>query len=245
MATAGGALRAGTVAALYRYPVKSTAGQLLRIAPVMTDRFQHDRQWAAYTADGGIASGKRTRRFRPVPGLMQWQSTAHDGDDVPYLISPAGQRFRVDDPVASSALSAAFDQPLTLRAETTIQHYDESPVHVVTTSSLAAAQTLIGVPLDRRRVRSNIIIDTGVEPWFLEDEWAGGLLAIGPEVLLRLGPAMTRCVMIDQDQRGVAARPHALKPLGMHHDARLGVQASVLRAGNIQLRDPVTWLLDA
>ncbi|MBT2587161.1 MOSC N-terminal beta barrel domain-containing protein [Arthrobacter sp. ISL-95] len=56
------------IRALYRYPVKSTSGQTLSYANVTEGGLEHDRKWAIYTEDGGIASGKRTRRFRPVPG---------------------------------------------------------------------------------------------------------------------------------------------------------------------------------
>jgi uncharacterized protein YcbX len=130
----------GNISALYRYPVKSTAGQALQAAAVTARGLRHDREWAAYTEDGGIASGKRTRRFRPVIGLMNWASMAEDDDDVPLLVSPEGIRYQVDDPGASEALTAVFGQELTLRHETTIQHHDESPLHLLTTSSLAAVE---------------------------------------------------------------------------------------------------------
>lgn len=122
----------GRVRALYRYPVKSTAGQALEMAAVTATGLGSNRRWVVYTGDGGVASGKRTRRFRPMIGLMGWTSRAEDDDDVPVLVSPEGVRYRVDDPAASEALTAAFGQRLTLRPESTIQHHDESPLHLLT-----------------------------------------------------------------------------------------------------------------
>jgi uncharacterized protein YcbX len=52
----------GTVAQLARYPVKSMAGERLGEATVEHRGLVGDRGWAVYTADGGIGSGKRTRR---------------------------------------------------------------------------------------------------------------------------------------------------------------------------------------
>jgi len=227
----------GTVAVLSRYPVKSTAGQALESASVSAQGFQHDRRWAVYTEDGGIASGKRTRRFRPVIGLLEWQSTAGEGDRVPTLISPAGGRWQADDPAASEALTVAFGQRLDLRRETTVQHHDEAPVHVITTSSLIAAGALVGTAVDHLRFRPNIVIDTGPEPRFLEDEWSHAELALGSEVILRLGAGMPRCVMIDRNQAGVAAGPKVLASLGAQHGAVLGLQADVAHGGTVALGD--------
>ncbi|MCC3272455.1 MOSC domain-containing protein [Arthrobacter zhangbolii] len=229
----------GTVRALYRYPVKSTAGEALAAVEVTRRGLRDDRLWAVYTNDGGIASGKRTRRFRPVPGLMQWSSsTAEDG--VPLLTGPDGRSYRVDEPAASTALSSALGRELRVQPETTVQHHDETPLHLLTTSSLAALDDLTGAQVDERRFRANIIIDTGPERVFTEDAWIGAELALGPEVLLQLGPGMPRCVMVDQPQAGVDAGAKALKVLGAHHRAELGLQAHVLRTGMLRAGDTVT-----
>lgn len=230
----------GTIKALYFYPVKSTAGQGLKTAAVTEQGIERDRRWAVYTADGGIASGKRTRRFRPVPGLMEWISVVEDGCAVPVVVSPDGARYRVDEPAASQALSAAFNQELTLRPESTIQHHDETPLHVVTTSSLAALGQLGGAMVDERRFRANIIIDTGDSPAFVEDDWVGSELMVGRGTVLRLGAGMPRCVMIDQPQAGVPAEPKALKILGSHHQMELGLQAHAVHTGTVKVGDVLT-----
>ncbi|MGI3785886.1 MAG: MOSC domain-containing protein [Janthinobacterium lividum] len=227
----------GRIRALYRYPVKSTAGQALEMAAVTEKGLAGDRRWAAYTDDGGIASGKRTRRFRPVIGLMDWSSAIEDGDDVPVLVSREGARYRVDTSAASDALTADLGQRLTLRPESTIQHHDESPLHLLTTSSLAAIEGLLGVPIDQRRFRANIIIDTGDVPEFIEEDWIGAELAVGTKVTLDVGPGMPRCVMVDQSQNGVAADRKVLRSLGAHHGTELGVQARPTRIGTLRVGD--------
>ena len=229
----------GTIRAMYRYPVKSTAGQALRTVRVTEDGLQHDRRWAIYSEDGGIASGKRTRRFRPIPGLMQWSSHIEDERDVPILVSPDGVQYHADAAAASQALSEVFGQKLELRHETTVQHHDESPLHLVTTSSLHALARLSGLPVDERRFRANFIIDTGTEPVFQEDDWIGAQLLIGDEVCVQLGNGMPRCVMVDQPQRGVAAEPKTLKLLGTHHDTSLGLQVHTIRTGTVRIGDRV------
>jgi len=226
----------GTVAGLYRFPVKSTAGESLSAAPVSHRGLLHDREWAVYTADGGIASGKTTRRFRKVEGLMSWLSDVSTGDRLPTLHSPDGDAYRVDDPAAAEALTRAFGQPLTLQRETDIRHHDECGIHPVTTSSIRRTEQLIGGGLDVRRLRANIVLATEGSD-FLEDGWTGGELALGPDVVLRLGPGMPRCVMVDQPQADVPAGPPMLRTLGSIHDVLLGLQAHVVRTGTISLGD--------
>lgn len=231
----------GTVRLLNRYPVKSTAGEALPSAVVGDRGLLHDRGWAVYTADGGIASsGKTTRRFRKLEGLMSWRSTvAHaDGcsEELPALHSPDGGIYRVDEPAAAEALSRVFGQPLTLRRETTTRHHDECAVHLVTTSSIRRVEQLVGGRVDDRRLRANIVLQTeGIG--FVEDTWTGGELALGPEVVLQLGPGMPRCVMVDQPQADVAAGPPALKALGRAHEILLGLQAQVIRPGTVSIGD--------
>ncbi|GAB3559403.1 hypothetical protein GCM10027405_07400 [Arthrobacter alkaliphilus] len=96
-----------------------------------------------------------------------------------------------------------------------------------------------GLPVDERRFRANIIIDTGAEALFQEDSWIGAELAIGDEVCLRLRQGMPRCVMIDQPQQGVAAEPKTLKLLGTHNKTTLGLQVDVIRTGTVRLGDKV------
>jgi uncharacterized protein YcbX len=230
----------GTVQALYRYPVKSTAGQSLSSAELTERGLRHDRGWAAYCDDGGIASGKRTRRFRPVIGLMGWRSRVEADDDVPVLISPEAVEYAVGDPAASTALTAAFGQRLLLRSESTIQHHDESPLHLLTTSSIAAIEGFVGATIDHRRFRANIIIDTGPEPGYVEDDWADAELAIGGEVVLHVGPGMPRCVMVDQAQDGVTVDSKILRSLGAHHGTALGLQARSGCTGTIRVGNVVT-----
>ena len=109
--------------------MKSTAGEALQTVEVDQRGLLRDRGWAVYTADGGIASGKTSRRFRKIDGLMKWRSTAPaDSNDVPQLHSPRGSSYSVDDPRAAEALTHNFGQPLTLRPERSMSHYDDCPI---------------------------------------------------------------------------------------------------------------------
>lgn len=221
----------GVVSLLARYPVKSMAGEHLRAAAVEQRGLAGDRGWAVCTDDGGIGSGKTTRRFRRVDGLLGWSADL-DGD-VPVIESPAGERFRADDPATELRLTSALGRPLTLRPEAAVPHHDESPVHVLTTDALRRLAELLGGPVDVARFRPNVVVETG------SDLAPDQELRLGEEVVLRLGPAMPRCVMVDLPQRDLDRDGRILRALGEGGSPVFGFQAHVVQGGTVRLGDSV------
>ncbi|MFI7130854.1 MOSC domain-containing protein [Nonomuraea sp. NPDC050153] len=238
-------LPVGQVVELARYPVKSLGGERLTRARFTADGVAGDRSWAVYTADGGIGSGKTTRRFRRIDGLLDLRArldgppAAAPGDaDVPLLILPDGREHRADDPAAGQALSTLLDRPLRLNRQSSVPHHDEAPVHLVTTAAVRKLEQLLGEPVDVARFRANLVLDVD-GAGFVEDDWQGRHLTIGHQVELCLGPGMPRCVMVGMPQPHVGLGPDArlLKLLGHAHQVRFGLQAGVVRGGTVQQGD--------
>ena len=223
---------AGRVGALLRYPVKSLGGEELEVVEVESRGLAGDRQWAVRTDDGGIGSGKTTRRFRRVDGLLDWRAVLDEGQ--PVVESPTGERYGVED--AAARLGEAMARPLAIRPEGDVPHHDESPVHLLTTASLRSLGQLLGRPVDVARFRPNVVLEVPGEG-FPEDAWAGRDLALGDEVVLRLGPGMPRCVMVGLPQGELAKDKRILRTLASERDLVLGLQASVLRTGTVHRGD--------
>jgi hypothetical protein len=224
-------MQVGVVARLTRYPVKSMSGEELAEVEIGARGLAGDRQWAVYTDDGGIGSGKTTRRFRRVDGLLEWRAVLADG--VPVVEFPAGERYGVDD--AGARLGEAMGRPLAICPEGEVPHHDESPVHLLTTASLRALGNLLGGPVDVARFRPNVVLDVAGEG-FPEEQWTGRDLRLG-DVVLRLGPGMPRCVMVGLPQRGLEKDKRILRTLAQERDLVFGVQASVVRAGRVHAGD--------
>ena len=245
-------VRLGTVTRLYRYPVKSLLGEPLGAAVVDRRGVEGDREWAVYTGDGMIGSGKNSRRFRRVDGLLQLRATLdarapgrppHDG--VPRMHLPDGRSLPVDDPDASDVLSALLGRPVELRTETTVPHHDDSPLHLVTTTALATLGRELGHEVEVDRFRPNVVVDTlaaGLLDGYPEDRWIGRDLALGDEVVLAVEGGMPRCVMVTAEQGDLPPDPSVLTTLGRVHDVDFGVQASVVRGGVIHPGDEVRLL---
>lgn len=225
----------GRVVSLHRYPLKSVGGEPLDAAEVTARGLAHDRRWGVYLEDGGIGSGKTTRRFRKVDGLLDLSSRVVDGSLV--VVLPDGERLDGADPATATRLSDLLGRPVTVREESTVPHHDECPVHVVTTASLRAWGDLAGDDVDPRRARANVVVAVD-DDGFVEDAWPGRRLRVGA-VELQVGAGMPRCVMVNAPQPGLPRDGRYLKALG-GRDVRLGAMADVVTAGVLAVGDTVT-----
>jgi uncharacterized protein YcbX len=107
----------GTVAALYRYPVKSMLGERLQSAEFTERGIAGDRGWAVLDrSDGRIANGKHPRKWGR---LLELAAAYVDGPGSPVAITfPDGTTIRSDGAI-DAALATYLGRDVTLvdRAE--------------------------------------------------------------------------------------------------------------------------------
>jgi uncharacterized protein YcbX len=231
----------GTIEALWRYPIKSMGGARHDSIAVDARGIVDDRRWALRTATGSLASGKtsaRSGRFQRIDGLLDWAVTLQDA--VPVLTTPDGTELRGDDPGIHQELSSRVGQPVTFEVEEGDDdpHFDQAPIHVLTTASLRWLRALLPASaIDERRFRPNVLLDVpGDEP--VETSWIGRELALGPEVVLRIVEPTERCVMTTLAQLDLPKDPQVLRAIAQHADARFGVYAEVMCGGTVTVGDP-------
>jgi uncharacterized protein YcbX len=219
-----------------RYPVKSMGGETLATVEVGPTGLVGDREWAVYGADGKLASGKQSRRFRRMDPVFDLVAAQRAGDTVVTL--PDGSEVALGPGDADSSVSAHFGEPVTVRRESDVPHQDAA------TFSLVGSATLVelgrhegdGRPLDPRHLRANVVVTT-TEP-YAEESWIGRDLTVGT-VRLRVTEATGRCRMVGVAQVGLPERPRMLQAISDHHDLLAGVYASVLQPGTIAVGDAV------
>lgn len=224
------------LAGIHRYPIKSMGGELVGSAMVDERGLVGDRLWAVYAADGKLASGKHSRRFRRLDPVFGLSARTARGATAPSYVLPTGRVVDADDPHADAIASDHFGQPVSLRPEADVPHHDDAPVSLVGTATLAAVAELLGdhEPVDVRHFRTNLVIDTD-EPW-VEEGWVGRSVAVG-EVELEVIKPTVRCRMVDVAQVGVAPNGSILKTLGVHRDLLLAVYAGVRVPGLVRVGD--------
>ena len=115
---------------------------------------------------------------------------------------------------------------------------DLSPVHVLSTASLASLAG-DGLPYDVRRFRPNVLVEFG-EPdgQYPETGWVGGEVTLGA-VGLRITNPTVRCVVPTREQPGLDLDRALTRRLAEATDRFLGVYADVTEPGVVSVGDAV------
>ncbi len=226
----------GTLAELIRYPIKSMQGERLSRARVDARGLEYDRLWSVYDAAGRLGSGKSSRRFVKMQGLLHLTGSVAGDDSAPTISWPDGRSLRVDSPAAAQELSGTLRLPVTVARETAVPHHDDGPVHLVTTASLRWLEGEHGTAAPVARFRPNMVLDTGDLLGPVEQGWVGRELVVG-QIRLRITAPMPRCVMTTMDQLHLPADREMLHTLSAHADLDFGVVADVLAPGELHVGD--------
>ena len=219
------------VAALYRYAVKSMDGTELSRVEVGPAGIPGDRGWALReTATGRPASAKR------FPSLMLCKSryldepTAGLPPPPAEVVLPDGNTTTTDDPKANALLSRLLGADVVFsRADDGSGHFDDRPLHLLTTAALATMRAKSGLDFDVRRFRPNVLIELD-ETGRPEDSWVGKTLTIG-EISVRVVKPVKRCVMTTLPQPSLAAERGVLAEV-LTGGGALGVYGEALNAGS-------------
>lgn len=223
----------GSVRGLWRYPVKSLRGEALHQIQLDARGVVGDRIWALRDADGKLASGKNSRRFRKVMGLMQ-HSARYDGDATPLITVAGGGEVPATDDVARRLAGDGWR----LAREADVAHHDAAALHLVTSATLSTLSEAAGHPVEVDRLRPNILVDAGAAEGFVEDAWLGRELLIG-DARLRVLDRTERCVMPNHAQAGIEPRRRLLKTIGRVNETCAGIYLEVLEPGPIRIGDQV------
>lgn len=237
------AMTLGSVAALWRYPVKSMGGESCAALHFEARGVVGDRLYAVRHPEGRFGSGKTTRRFRQMDGLLDFSARYEDdahGAPRPVLQFPDGRTLSGDSPALDEALSDVLGQPVTLAREAAVSHFDAGPVHLLTSASLRSlGAALPGVDVDARRFRPNLVIQCEA-PDLAELGWMGRTLRLGDAVRLTISAATERCGMVVAAQDGLAKEAGVLRHLAQVADMKFGVYAQVRGPGRVRVGDPVS-----
>jgi uncharacterized protein YcbX len=206
------------VDSIWRYPVKSMAGERLSHADIDISGVPGDRMLQVYDRQGRMVTARR------YPRLLQLHATLGlDGeplvDGLPWR-SPEVSRH-VEAAVAPGATLQAFDGPA---------RFDILPLLVCTDGAVS----LFG--RDVRRLRPNLVIN-GVAGAG-EREWEGAHLRLG-ELLIGLTDLRGRCVMTTVDPDNGDQDPGVLRDIVRRLGGRLCLNALVISPGTVAEGDDV------
>lgn len=230
-------VHAGVLTGLWRYPVKSMAGEALISTHLSWAGIAGDRRWAfVRPASGSNGFPWHTIRENPamsnyVPRLLD---PARADKSAVEVQAPGGPAYRITDPGLAVELGAGLRLMRLDRGA-----FDAMPVSLITTSTVSALCARAGVPGSELRFRPNFVITPASGPPYQEDDWVGCLLRIGAATV-RVDRRDSRCVVVNVDP--ASGRPDAslLRLIGRHRAACAGVYGSTVRPGLVRIGDPVT-----
>jgi len=203
---------------IWRYPVKSMAGESLETADLTESGVAGDRIVQVRNGGGRIV----TARTRPL--LLRHRATLGPGNQV--LVD--GRPWNA--PEVARDVEAAAGAGTRLVESDAEHRFDILPLLIATDGMLTA------VGYDRRRFRPNLVI--GGVPGLNERQWEGAHLRIG-SATIAMEDLRTRCIMTTFDPDSGQQDLGVLRRIQKEFDSRLGLNCYVVAPGRISVGDTV------
>jgi MOSC domain-containing protein len=219
-----------SVVELWRYPVKSMAGERLDSCEVGEKGLDGDRRWAL--VDWTPNRSGKPLTIREEERLMTYRARLAAG--VLEIVAPTGEVRTLDEGMVSH-LATEASRPLTLH-ELEGANFDDSSILLVNLATIAAFEAEAGMRVDHRRFRANFYVD-GLEP-SEEITWVSRHVAVGG-IELAVIKQCERCVVITRDPDTTVATPALLRVLTETRETYMGVYCEVIRPGRVAVGDPV------
>ena len=206
------------VAELWRYPVKSMAGERLRKVNLTSLGLDGDRIVHVENARGRVVTARTHPKLLGHRALLDTQGQPLV-DSRPWT-----------DPSVIADIEHIAGGGARLVLDNGAARFDILPLLVATDGAIAA------FGYNGRRLRPNLVIG-GVQG-LAERTWEGKGLRIG-DVLIALADLRGRCVMTTFDPDTLAQDHRVLRSIVRRFDGRLALNAAVVRAGHVREGDRV------
>jgi uncharacterized protein len=208
---------------LWRYPIKSMAGERLRESGKTLAGIPGDRAIAVVDPSGRIITSRTHHRLLGLKGSL-------GADDVPLI---SGRPWYSDEALMLVRQAAGNDKRV-LHYEG-LNRFDVLPLLVATDAAIAH------MGFDGRRIRPNIVIGgvKGLE----ERSWHGRRLRVGDAVIEAV-QLRGRCAMTSNDPDTLEQGRSVLKRIIEELGGTMALDCAVLGEGLIRESDPAEVLED-
>jgi hypothetical protein len=205
----------GSLAAIWRYPVKSLAAQPLAQTDVALDGLPGDRAGALYVTSEHARTGK------PYRGKE---------NNRLHLTADVGQAARY---AAEAAVTVRYS------AAPERQHvFDDAPISLVVDRWIDEVSAALGNALDPLRWRPNFYVRANDGFAHPEDDLIGAVLELGNAVL-RVRSTIGRCVTTTYDVRTGEREDEVLRYVATQRANVMGIYCDVELAGTVRVGDPL------
>ena len=258
----------GIVESLWRYPVKSMSGQqmgkvFMGFSGIYGDRCCAFKSSAAPRGTPYLTASTQERMlcFHPQflhperaaapPNLAEAMSiapgiTPANGDENDLaldVVTPSGAVLAIDDPALAALLGEGISEKHHLRLVRSDRALtDCRPVSLISLQTIRQIESEAGVPLDKRRFRSNVYASLESGRGFEEEKFVGRTFRIGAQAKVAVLERDPRCKMISLDPDTGEHNPEVFRTVARAHDANAGVYCAVLVEGVVSEGDTIRLL---
>jgi uncharacterized protein YcbX len=227
----------GQVEAIFRYPVKSTAGERLEVATLGWHGLEGDRRMAFRRIDDRSAFPWLTAV--KLPDLIRFAALRREdgaqGDLPTHVRTPDGQELPAFGEDLAAEVGRRYGAPVQMMQ---LKHgiFDEASISVIASDTVREISRLAGQTPDVRRFRPNVVVRLQRAAAFQEDGWLGGVLSFGegdraPAITVTLRDE--RCAMLNLDPDSANPTPKMLKTVVRAHQNTAGIYGAVTRTGQL------------
>jgi len=234
----------GRVEAIFRYPVKSMAGERLEIAELGWHGLDGDRRLAFRRMDD--PSGFPWLSASRLPELLRFtphrRENGAPGGLPTHVRTPDGEELPIFGEDLAKEVERLYGGPVQMMQ---LKHgiFDEASISVIASDTVREIERLAGRSADVRRFRPNVLVRLLRSLPFQEDEWVGGVLSFGegddsPAVTVTMRDV--RCSMVNFDPDSASPAPEIMKAVVRVHQNTAGVYGTVTRIGRLAVGQTIT-----
>jgi uncharacterized protein YcbX len=242
----------GRISAIFRYPVKSMAGELLDVARLSWHGIEGDRRLAfrRLTDKSGfpwLTASKLPQLLLYKPfGRNSNTAESSTAEQLPtHVCTPDGKEYELLSDELRQELSSRYGSDVELM---NLKHgiFDEACISVISLGTVHSVARESGRDVDRcdlRRFRPNVVIETDSAEPFEEDRWVDRTLMFGEGnsgAALRVTMRDERCVMVNLDPDTAERDSEVMKTVVRMNENCAGVYGTVVRAGELRVGQVVT-----
>jgi uncharacterized protein len=235
----------GHVEAIFRYPVKSIAGERLEAANLGWHGLEGDRRLAFRRINDGH-SGFPWLSASQLPDLLLFAPRRREdggrvNDDQGDMHLPTHIRTPDDKDLPVFGEDLATEVGRRYRAPVQMMQlkhgiFDEATVSVIALDTVREIGRLAGRSPDVRRFRPNVVVRSLRPVPFQEDGWLGGVLSFGegddaPAIAVTMRDV--RCSMVNLDPDSASPAPEVLKAVVRANQNNAGIYGAVTRIGRL------------
>ena len=233
----------GHVEALFRYPVKSMAGERLEVANLGWHGLEGDRRFAFRRIKD--RSGMPWLTASKLPELILFtphhREDGAQGDLPTHIRTPDGEDLPTFSEDLSKAVESRYGAPVQMMH---LRHgiFDDATISVIASDTVREIRRVAGRSLDVRRFRPNVVVRLLRSVPFQEDEWVGGALSFGegddaPTIAVTMRDE--RCLMVNLDPDSANSAPEVMKAVVRANQNNAGIYAAVTRIGRLAVGQPI------